>query len=84
MSGGDDQSLALLWYDRPPLPSARGNLVGIGTGDVILGITVPDLDGAYARLNQIGTRFPQPPTRFTAADGSGQRPARGRPHGRSS
>ena len=28
--------------------------------------------GAYARLNQIGTRFPAPPARFTAADGTNQ------------
>ncbi|MBX7198787.1 MAG: VOC family protein [Rhodospirillaceae bacterium] len=67
---GDDQSLALVWYDRPALPSARGNLLGIGTGDVIIGIVVPDLEGAYSRLNQIGTRFPLPPGRFTAADGT--------------
>ncbi len=73
--GGDDQSLALVWYDRPSLPSARGNLLGVGTGDVIVGIVVPDLEGAYARLNQIGTRFPLPPGRFTAADGT---PASGR------
>lgn len=69
LSGGD-QSLALLWYDRPALPSARGNLVGIGTGDVIVGIVVPDIESAYSRLNQIGTRFPLPPGRFTAADGT--------------
>lgn len=67
---GDDQSLALLWYDRPALPSARGNLLGIGTGDVIIGIVVPDLEAAYGRLNQIGTRFPLPPGRFNAADGT--------------
>lgn len=67
---GNDQSLALVWYDRPALPSARGNLLGIGTGDVIIGIVVPDLEGAYSRLNQIGTRFPLPPGRFTAADGT--------------
>lgn len=70
LNGADDQSLALLWYDRPALPSARGNLLGIGTGDVIVGIVVPDLEGAYSRLNQIGIRFPLPPGRFTAADGT--------------
>ena len=26
--------------------------------------------GAYSRLNQIGTRFPLPPARFNAADGT--------------
>ena len=72
MSSGDEQSLALLTYDHPPLPSAKGNLLGLGTGDVIIGIAVPDIEGAYSRLNQIGVRFPLPPTRFTAGDGSGQ------------
>ena len=72
MNGNDEQSLALLWYDHPSLPSARGNLLGIGTGDVIVGIVVPDIESAYARLNQIGTRFPAPPGRFTAADGTNQ------------
>jgi YD repeat-containing protein len=72
MNGSDDQALALLWYDHPALPSARGNLLGIGTGDVIVGIVVPDIEGTYARLNQIGTRFPLPPGRFTAADGTSQ------------
>jgi catechol 2,3-dioxygenase-like lactoylglutathione lyase family enzyme len=75
---GDTQALTLLWYDRPALPSSRGNLMGVGTADVILGISVPDIQGAYTRLNQIGTRFHQPPARFTGAgpDGapqSGQR-----------
>jgi catechol 2,3-dioxygenase-like lactoylglutathione lyase family enzyme len=75
---GDTQVLTLLWYDHPELPSARGNLMGVGTSDVIVGITVPDVQGAYTRLNQIGTRFHQPPGRFTGAgpDGapqSGQR-----------
>jgi catechol 2,3-dioxygenase-like lactoylglutathione lyase family enzyme len=75
---GDTQSLALVWYDHPELPSARGNLMGVGTGDVIVGVSVPDLQGAYSRLNQIGTRFHQPPARFTGegpdgAPQSGQR-----------
>ena len=70
LNGTDEQSLALLWYDRPGLPSARGNLLGIGTGDVIVGVVVPDIEGAYARLNQIGTRFPLPPGRFNSADGT--------------
>ncbi len=70
LNGAEEQSLALLWYDHPSLPSARGNLVGIGVGDVIVGIVVPDIEGAYSRLNQIGTRFPLPPARFNAADGT--------------
>ncbi len=76
LRGGDERNglLGLLWYDKPQLPSARGNLVGIGTGDVIVGIEVGDLQGAYNRLNQIGTRFHRPPGRFTTvgADGTAQ------------
>jgi catechol 2,3-dioxygenase-like lactoylglutathione lyase family enzyme len=56
--------LVLVWYERPPLPSARGNLVGLGTGDVMIGIEVPDIQLAYGRLNQIGTRFHRQPVRF--------------------
>src|ERR1051325_2713519 len=52
---GDTQALTLVAYDRPALPSARGNLMGVGTADVILGINVADIQGAYTRLNQIGT-----------------------------
>lgn len=65
LKGGDVGSLlVLLWYDRPPLPSARGNLVGIGIGDVIVGIEVPDIQAAYGRLSQIGTRFQRQPAHF--------------------
>ena len=77
MSGGNgEREIALLWYDRPPLPSARGNLMGIGTGDVILAFVVPDLQAAYGRLNQMagGTHFQQPPAHFNSVgvDGSPQ------------
>ena len=67
MKGSDERAglLVLVWYDRPPLPSARGNLIGIGTGDVIIGLEVPDLQTAYGKLNQIGTRFQRSPVRFT-------------------
>jgi catechol 2,3-dioxygenase-like lactoylglutathione lyase family enzyme len=67
LRGSDERAglLALLWYDRPPLPSARGNLVGIGSGDVIIGIEVGDIQAAYGRLNQIGTRFQRMPVRFS-------------------
>lgn len=74
MKGGDPGLLMLVWYDRPQLPSARGNLVGIGVGDIIVGVEVADLQVAYGRLNQIGTRFQRTPVRFTqpGADGTGQ------------
>jgi len=69
-----DSLLTLVAYDRPLLPSARGNLVGIGVGDVIVSLEVGDIQGAYARLNQIGTRFQRTPIRFTqpGMDGSPQ------------
>jgi catechol 2,3-dioxygenase-like lactoylglutathione lyase family enzyme len=73
MKGSDDRAgtIGLMWYDRPQLPSARGNLAGIGTGDVIVVIEVPDIQAAYTRLGQIGTRFHLPPTRFTATSADG-------------
>ncbi len=74
MKGNDTGVLALLWYDRPQLPSARGNLMGIGIGDVIIGIEVADIQVVNSRLSQIGTRFQRPPVRFTepGADGAPQ------------
>jgi catechol 2,3-dioxygenase-like lactoylglutathione lyase family enzyme len=69
LKGSDERGgvLILLWYDHPPLPSARGNLVGIGTGDVIVGIEVPDIQASFGRLSQIGTRFQRQPVRFSDA-----------------
>lgn len=64
-SGDTGAFVVLLWYDRPPLPIARGNLVGLGIGDVIIGIEVPDIEAAYSRLSQIGTRFQRQPARFS-------------------
>jgi catechol 2,3-dioxygenase-like lactoylglutathione lyase family enzyme len=60
-----DGLLALVTYDRPQLPSARGNLVGVGVGDIIVSIEIRDIEGAYERLNQVGTRFQRTPIRFT-------------------
>lgn len=72
---GDGQAseIALLWYDRPGLASARGNLMGLGTGDVILGIVVPDLQLAYGALDRIGARIERPPSGFTVGGPSGPR-----------
>jgi catechol 2,3-dioxygenase-like lactoylglutathione lyase family enzyme len=66
---GDGQAseIVLLWYDRPPLASARSNLMGLGTGDVIIGVTVPDLQAAYTALDRIGARIEKGPNAFTAA-----------------
>ncbi len=63
---GQTSEIALLWYDRPPLASARGNLMGLGTGDIIIGLTVPDLQTAYAALERIGARLERGPNRFTS------------------
>lgn len=72
--GGQDAEIALLWYDRPPLASARGNLMGLGTGDIILGIIVVDLQDAYAALDRLGARITRPPSRLmTDNGGSGAR-----------
>ena len=66
--------IGLLAYDQPQLPSARGNLVGIGAGDVIINLEVADIQASYSRLGQIGTRFQRTTVRFTQtnADGSPQ------------
>ncbi len=71
LSGGDGTAeISLLWYDRPPLPSARGNLMGVGTGDVLLMFEVADIDYIYDRLDAVGTRFPEPRSQFASQDGS--------------
>lgn len=72
MQNGDGKGvLALLAYENPPLPSARGNLVGVGLGDVIVGIEVPEIQVAYGRLGQIGTRFQRTVVRFSQPDSTG-------------
>lgn len=64
---GQTSEIVLLSYDRPPLASARSNLMGLGTGDVIIGVVVPDLQTAYAALDRIGARIEKGPNAFTAA-----------------
>lgn len=71
-NGGASGEVALLWYDRPPLPSARGNLMGLGTGDVVMMFQVPDIQTVHNRLNSVGTRFHEPPTRFTSRRPDGE------------
>lgn len=70
---GQASEIALLWYDRPGLASARGNLMGLGTGDVILGIVVPDLQLAYGALDRIGARIERGPSGFMTSGPSGPR-----------
>lgn len=74
MRGREAQSgmIGLLSYTRPPLASARSNLMGLGTGDIIVVVEVPDIQQVYGNLQQIGTRFHRTPGAFTMAgpDGS--------------
>lgn len=74
MRGASDQGglIGLLSYDRPRLSSARGNLSGLGTGDIIITVEVADIQEAYKRLSQLGTRFQRLPYRatVTGSDGS--------------
>jgi len=73
LKGGSDSTgaIGLLSYDHPPLPSARSNLAALGTGDVVITIEVPDIQIAYSRLSQIGTRFQRTPFRFTGPGSDG-------------
>lgn len=72
---GDGQTaeIALLWYDRPPLASARGNVIGLGTGDVILSVFVPDIEAAYDALDRVGARIERPPGQLGLGGSAAQR-----------
>jgi catechol 2,3-dioxygenase-like lactoylglutathione lyase family enzyme len=73
MKGNHDRigMIGLLAYDHPPLASARSNLMGIGTGDVIIMMEVGDIAAAYGRLQQIGTRFHRTPYKYSVANPDG-------------
>ena len=75
--GNVSGAIALLWYDRPPLPSARGNLMGVGTGDVVLMLQVADIQAVYASLDSVSTRFHEPLAGFTSRE-TGTEPQGGR------
>lgn len=74
MRGNHDRigMIGLLGYERPPLANARGNLVGIGVGDVIIMVETDDINFVFNRLQETGARFHTPPERFevTNPDGS--------------
>ena len=53
----DNISLGLLAYEKPPLASARGNLMGLGVGDVLLVINTEDINFISNRLDEFGARF---------------------------
>ena len=67
MKGNDERigMIGLLSYDKPKLASARGNLMGIGTGDAIIMMEVADIQATYSRLQQIDVRFHRTPYKFT-------------------
>lgn len=73
MKGNHDRvgMIGLLGYDHPPLASAKSNLMGIGTGDMIFMIEVGDIQGAYSRLQQIGTRFHRTPYKYRVLNPDG-------------
>lgn len=73
MKGNDERvgMIGLLGYDKPKLTSARGNLMGIGTGDAIIMMEVPDIQAVYSRLQQIGVRFHRTPYKFTVNNPNG-------------
>jgi catechol 2,3-dioxygenase-like lactoylglutathione lyase family enzyme len=70
-TGEQGTTIALLAHDRPRLSSARTSLAGLGTGDTILTIEVADIQEAYRRLAQIGTRFQHTPYKFALTNGDG-------------
>ena len=53
----DSSSLGLLAYEKPPLASARGNLMGLGVGDVLLVVNTEDISFISNRLDEFGARF---------------------------
>lgn len=73
MRGNDDRigMIGLLAYERPPLANARGNLMGLGVGDVIIMIETDDINFVYNRLQETGARFHTPPERFEVRNPDG-------------
>lgn len=73
MRGNDDRigMIGLLAYERPPLANARGNLMGLGVGDVIIMIETDDINFIYNRLQETGARFHTPPERFEVRNPDG-------------
>ena len=73
MRGNNDRvgMIGLLGYQRPPLANARGNLMGVGVGDVIIMIETDDINFVYNRLQETGARFHSPPERFEVTNQDG-------------
>lgn len=73
MRGNDDRigMIGLLAYARPPLANARGNLMGLGVGDIIIMIETDDINFIYNRLQETGARFHTPPERFEISNPDG-------------
>ena len=73
MRGNHDRigMIGLLGYERPPLASARGNLMGLGVGDIIIMIETDDINFVYNRLQETGARFHTTPERFEISNPDG-------------
>jgi catechol 2,3-dioxygenase-like lactoylglutathione lyase family enzyme len=73
MRGNHDRigMIGLLGYERPPLASARGNLMGLGVGDIIIMIETDDINFIYNRLQETGARFHTTPERFEISNPDG-------------
>ncbi|MBL8645304.1 MAG: VOC family protein [Rhodospirillaceae bacterium] len=73
MKGNDERigMIGLLGYDKPRLASARSNLMGIGTGDIVIMMEVSDLQSVYSRLQQIDVRFHRTPAKYTVSNPDG-------------
>ncbi len=73
MRGNNDRigMIGLLGYQRPPLANARGNIMGVGVGDVIIMIETDDINFVYNRLQETGARFHSPPERFEVTNQDG-------------
>ena len=73
MRGNDDRigMIGLLGYERPPLANNRGNLMGVGVGDVIIMIETDDINFVYNRIQETGARFRSPPERFEVTNPDG-------------
>lgn len=73
MRGSDERTglIGLLGYDKPKLASGRSNLMGLGTGDIVLVMEVTDLQSVYSRLQQIDVRFHKTPAKYSITNAEG-------------
>lgn len=67
----DTGMIGLLGYGKPALADARAPIEGQGVGDVILMLTVDDIQDSFQTLSALGTRFHREPYRYQVRDDSG-------------